>query len=388
DVWRSPYQPGLYRKLLPADLVEDIDRLWGTLMLPQWPERIVSAPFPPAAMADAFGPALKFWHGCALTAWFVSEGPYSRTDMAGLAEYHRAHLEDLDTLRCPVDANVFNELRAAERKLGKPQPLYENLAMSEIRPGISFTMQMSLGSRRGGFEGFRDIITRHRRAWSDKYLDTYLRARWESQIKRLAEEYHTIIADRGKPPTIKRFARLAVHATNHWFGGDICGLYAALREKSPVQTVRELVMPADRVGFAWSVFKALGGEPFHRQTVVADRDDANEQAEDQQRNHHLKRLAEEALWYVQLEEALGRPPSLTEFGPSRFERPGRILSEDGEKGWPLYTETIAKAKTSPVPAPESYRSAPVAAPPYPDRLLKKTRGSDDSSASPSVSTLT
>jgi hypothetical protein len=243
-MWRSPYQPGLYRQLLARDLIEDIDGLWGTTMLPQWPERIVSAPFPHAVMADAFGSALKFWHGCALTAWFLCEGPYSRTDMAGLAKYHRGDLEDLKTLGCPVDGNAFNELLAAERKLGTPQPLYEKLSTEEIRPGISFTMQMSRGSRRGGFEGLRDIITRERRAWSEKYLDIYLRARWESEINRVAEEYHTIIADKGKPPIARRFARIAEDATNHWFGGDISSLYAALREKSPVQTVHELVIPS------------------------------------------------------------------------------------------------------------------------------------------------
>jgi hypothetical protein len=140
-------------------------------------------------------------------------------------------------------------------------------------------------------------------------------------------------------------------------------------------------MPIDRVGFAWSVFKALGGLPFHRKTVVADRDEAHGQADEQQRNHDLKRLAEEALWYVQLEEALGREPTLAEFGVSRFERTGQILSEDTEKRWPLYTKAIATAKTSPVPAPESYRSSPVVAPPYPDRLLKRY-DSDQASVTP------
>jgi len=37
-----PYQEGLYRTLLPPDLLADIERLWGTAMLPRWPERMVT----------------------------------------------------------------------------------------------------------------------------------------------------------------------------------------------------------------------------------------------------------------------------------------------------------------------------------------------------------
>ena len=32
---------------------------------------------------DACGPALRFWHELAVTAWHICEGPYARTDLAG-----------------------------------------------------------------------------------------------------------------------------------------------------------------------------------------------------------------------------------------------------------------------------------------------------------------
>src|SRR5262249_8830170 len=91
-----PYQPGLYRELLSAALLSQIAQLWGTVMLPQWPHRIVSEPGPHRKMAETFGPALRFWHGCALTAWFLCEGPSSRTDLAGLATYYRRELAELN----------------------------------------------------------------------------------------------------------------------------------------------------------------------------------------------------------------------------------------------------------------------------------------------------
>jgi hypothetical protein len=88
-------------------------------MSPREPARIVTEPFPHVRLADAFGPALRFWHGCALTAWFLCEGPSSRTDMAGLKDYHRRDLAELEDLGTPVDRDTFAELVAAERRLGR-----------------------------------------------------------------------------------------------------------------------------------------------------------------------------------------------------------------------------------------------------------------------------
>jgi len=103
----SPYQERLYEKLLPKSLRNEIERLWGSAMLPRAPGRMVTEPFPHALMAEAFGPALTFWHGCSLTAWFLCEGPYSRTDMGGLEEYHRRELAELAAMGTPVDRGPF-----------------------------------------------------------------------------------------------------------------------------------------------------------------------------------------------------------------------------------------------------------------------------------------
>src|SRR5207244_1545309 len=35
------------------------------------------------------GTSVSLWHGVALTAWYVCEGPYSRTPLSGLRAYHR-----------------------------------------------------------------------------------------------------------------------------------------------------------------------------------------------------------------------------------------------------------------------------------------------------------
>lgn len=339
-----PYQSGLYRRLMPADLLTEIERLWGTVMLPRWPERIVSEPFPHTLMAEAFGPALKFWHGCALTAWFLCEGPYSRTDMAGLVQYHTREVAELELLGCPVEPSTFTELIAAERKLGRPTPIPANRSTPESVPGISVMIEMHAGTRRAGFERLRDVITRHRRDWTARYFDHYLRARWESELRETGRQYNRLLEESGKAPMVKRFARYAAGATNHWFGGDISALYATLGEKAPVRPEHAARMPVDRAAFVVAVFRALGGKLLERKYVAGTSREAEVQAAEQQQHSSLTRLAEESLHYLQLEEALGRPPELVEFGAGKFASAAPALSPEIDTAWTRYRNVIDAAR--------------------------------------------
>jgi hypothetical protein len=335
-----PYQDGLYRDLLPADLLADIERLWGAVMLPRWPEGIVTQPSPHLALAETFGPALKFWHGCALTAWFICEGPYSRTDLAGMAHYYRDEVAQLTDLGCPVNEALFTDLVRAEEHLGPPEPISSHSSTQEVVAGVSITMQMNQGERRRGFERLRDIVTRHRRAWAVEHVERYLRARWESELRAVEREYNRLIEDKGKPPTPKQFAGRAATATNHWFGGDISALYGALGEKIRLRPEHVALMPADRVTFAWSVFRELGGTVFHRKTFVATAEEADEQNKRSQAYSNLKRLAEQSLWYVQLTEALGRPPQLPEFGRNKFQWLAPTVNSDIDEAWKQYCRAV------------------------------------------------
>jgi hypothetical protein len=331
------FHPDLYRELMPGQVVSEIEDLWGTLVLTRWPDRIVSEPFPHALMAETLGPALKFWHGCALTAWFLCEGPYSRTDMTGLAEYYRREIAALEGVGTPVEPSLFAELIEGEASLGEPVPLKEDESTVEVVEGLSFTITMSTGSRRPGFEKLRDIITRHRRAWAEQYYSKYLRARWESEIKEAERAYNLLVNQKGKAPTLKQFASQAVTATNHWFGGDVSGLYGAIREKSPVQPRYDPLMPADRLEFARRVFYAIGGKRAPEKNVT--------EGQVERQDTGLERLAELSFWYVQLEEALGRAPTLKEFGANKLDYYGRSLSENPDEAWTIYSQAIEAAKT-------------------------------------------
>jgi hypothetical protein len=363
--WEGPewYHPRLYRELLPADLIENIERLWGSIMLPRWPDRIVSEISPHALMAQTFGAALNFWHECALTVWFLAEGPASRTDMAGLSRYHQDAIAEMQRLGCPIDPALFAELTEAEVQLGPSQPIKDESSTVEVAPGISTEISTSSGSRRPGFEGLRDVVTRHRRAWAQQYLDSYLRARWEMELREAARLHAQAIAERGKPPTAKQFARHAAMPTNHWLGGDIAALYAAVGEKSPVHPRRVTLMPRDRRGFALFLFRQLGGRPFEPQPPLVRREELLARAEEQDRQAKLGWLAAESLRLVQLEEAIGRPPQFKEFGAPSFEYRSAVLADDSLEAWQHYVTTVcgALAKYRTVSAGGS----DVAAPPPP-----------------------
>ena len=316
----SPHRQGLYRRALPDDLIYEIDELWGSAMSPKEPARIVTEPFPHVRLADAFGPALRFWHGCALTAWFLCEGPYSRTDMVGLEDYHRRDLAELEDLGTPVDRNMFAEFIAAERRLGELEPIHTESRETEVEPGVFIKTSMSHGSRREGFEKLRDVVTKHRRAWAEDHLQGYLRKRAENDVREAARVFHVKSAERaGKPPTPKQFAKTAAVPTDRWFGGDIAALYRAFGERSPVAPVRVRVVPEDVEGFVARVYAALGGVGIISSPENFDQASTEEYNRARSDNLNKDRLANMTLQYLRLEEGLGRPPTLKEFGKSGFE---------------------------------------------------------------------
>ncbi|MEI5011690.1 TerD family protein [Streptomyces sp. PmtA] len=327
--------PRLYRELLPGKVTGDVDRLWERVTLPRYPERLVGNPHPHQLMAAAFGPAAELWHGVALTAWYVCEGPYSRSSLSFLSRKYGPQLAALSAAGTPVDPALFKELVAAEALLGPEEERHLSRHESQVDTDIgTFTMTTSYGSwiRRDGFEYLRDIVTRHRRAWADTYLDNYLRGRWHSELEAVAHAYHRTVAAKGRPPTLKQFAQFAAQAANHWCGGDLGALYTAIGEPAPaVQQRPDRFADQDAFTIASQVYQALGGTPMRE-------DQAVHQPEEARRNWELSRLASESLRYIQLHEALGEPPSPRQFGATRLPWPW----PGGEsEGWPLYQQIIA-----------------------------------------------
>lgn len=329
------FHPGLYLEVLPADLIEEIEKLWGTTILNKHPESIVSEPFPHAVIAEVFGPALLFWQNCALTAWFLCEGPSSRTDMEGLEHHQRHYLSKLEDIGTPIDPAMFSELIAAEKKLGPAESIVTESYRQTLEFGITISMSTSNGSKLKGFEKLRDIVTRHRRLWAEKYLEKYLKTRWESEITQAANTFFLKMSEKGgKPPTLKQFTSTAALPTRHWFGGNISLLYTAIGEKVPLQPERRVVMPADRIGFVKKVAELLPTRPF----TYYD----GQPASSDNQQYYVRELAEKALNYVQVREASGKNPQLKEFS-SKFKHRSGVLHEDETKAWEIYEAAIEKA---------------------------------------------
>ena len=301
----TPFLRPAAELLLPAPLLVEVESLWRGECTARYPQRIVSTLFPHARMAEAFGPALTFWHEVALTAWFICEGPYARTDLDGMAAYYAPRTSVLSGLGTPITPQLFDDLSAAKSRLGPPRPIVTRHQQSTAANGITLDVSFSSGERRDGFEILRDIITRHRRAWAERYLQTALRHAWEDGLREVARELNRAIASRGKPPTVKQFARVAAPTANTWFGGDLNALYVALGEKAPPTQERVHLLPYDLVDFCTRLFDALGGH--YVPDSAASSDPAYAQS------WQLGRLIRHAPRFVQLEELIGRPPTPEEF---------------------------------------------------------------------------
>lgn len=118
--------------------------------------------------------------------------------------------------------------------------------------------------------------------------------------------------------------------------------------------VRSYLLAGDPFVFAADVYLALGGPPD------VDRDVIDEQRD-------LRRLASEALRYVQMYEALGRPPTPEEFGADRLQWD---LVGGIDVGWPRFEQIIeakrmvpSSIETPPPPPPSAQPLPPSSQPP-------------------------
>jgi hypothetical protein len=327
-------------QVLPDQLMADINRLWGTAVLHRYPERLVSQFSPLAEVVQAIGPAYRFWEGAALTAWYMCEGPYSRTTLAELDSYHSRELAALRRLECPVSRETLNALRDAEKFLGPEEPAESN----KRDLGSGFSVTMSYGTKRKGFEKVRDVITAQRRGWTEQHWDKYVRARWEDDLRAVGDQYHRESAKRGKPPTVKQFAKIAAPSANAWFGGNLSQVYAAIGVSSPITPTEQRLMPDDRRAFAQRIFTLLGGEP--QSAKPSFRDDSDAAVEWQRKRGNYVSLANDALVYTQTWEALGEPPpelkKMTN-NPARFPRVCGVLDNDPEVAWEQFSQVVQQA---------------------------------------------
>jgi hypothetical protein len=337
-------------EMLSSELNSGVEELWATAVLPRWPQALVTEPFPHAAFAETLGPGIEFWHGIALTCWFICEGPYSRTDIGGMPNYYDRQIQALDELGCPIDYAMFADLRQAEKNLtDRPLPAGDTTE-HDIGHGLSFSITVSMGpTKKDGFEHLREVVTRYRRAWAEEHLEHYLQARWKQDLRAVGDAYHRQVADKAKPPTLKQFAKLAEQAANHWFGGDLAQLSNALGLAAPDSPKYNRLLPVNRAEFVARVRELLGGQPWGASPENMDRDE---------RERRLRRseLADHAPAAVQIWEATGEPPPLKAASWARY-RLETAFGPDTEAGWERYLKALEVALREPAAATPSNAAA-------------------------------
>ena len=262
----------------------------------------------------------------------------SRTTLPELSNYHARELEALEDLGCPISKEALKEMAAAEKLLGPEIPNEETVSKTEL-----FEISISMGSHRENFEPVRDIITRLRREWTEQYWDAYVRKRWEFDLRGVGDTYHRETAKRGKPPTFKAFGKHVERPANTWFAGGVPGVYAAIGATAPPAQTSDLLMPADRKGFAAQIFARLGGAPRQAEDASASYKEVVAQRDKIETWSQYVSLANEGLQYVQHWEALGEPPELKQLGSGarRFKSRSKVLDDDPNRAFEIFGQAVA-----------------------------------------------
>lgn len=94
-------------------------------------------------------------------------------------------------------------------------------------------------------------------------------------------------------------------------------------------------MPKDKPAFVRHVFENLPSLQFQMYEGRTSDDTAQD--------YYRKELAELAIKFVQLEEALGRPPEMKEIG-EKFLYRFKVLNADEGEAWRKYSDAVQSAK--------------------------------------------
>jgi hypothetical protein len=261
------------------------------------------------AFASAKGPAYKFWTALATA---VSYGGHALGRLDRPDGYYTPLMTELAELRCPVSPDIDG---LAGARLGLLNP--ENIAR------------------------LRDIVTRHRRRWAEESLGRYLEARWRADLTAASDAYSRRAADKAKDPAPKHFAPDASAAANNWFAGDLTGVYRAIGLKLQFESTADLRLPADVRPFINRVHALLDAAvpvPAPSGAAVPEREPSA------RRVVTIGGLARSAVLWVQLREALGRPPELKDY-PHQFDHSAQNLVLGIDDAWVVFSAAVEGALT-------------------------------------------
>ena len=117
------------------------------------------------------------------------------------------------------------------------------------------------------------------------------------------------------------------------------------RAAPPAPTRGPRLIPADPDQFALDVFVRLNKGPY---TLPPS---WKEDAIERERHNAVSSLAEACVYYLEVQEAAGQPPTINEFGRQKFGYYSRVLADDINVAWEIYQyaiqETVDVAQAAP-----------------------------------------
>ncbi len=230
-----------YRDALPNDLVERIERLWGTAVLPRQPTTLITQTRPFSRFVQILQPAAQLWDELFVCCWNLSFENYSRHTLDELEAGQDRDRRELERLGAPVDPAMYRELLAVGRG---HEWLFE-------RPGMSISFSISVSDtgkvnveherdevdrkvRVPVFEALCEVITRQLRRWLDSQVDHFLHGKWLLDLTSAADAYWARYQGRGKAPTLKQALPDVLPAAERWFGADYGWLARSIGLEGPV----------------------------------------------------------------------------------------------------------------------------------------------------------
>jgi hypothetical protein len=227
DAHDRPLMPESYRAWLPVELTEEVERLWGTTILPREPTVLISEAKPFRRFAELLHPAIDVWDELIKTCWSLCIGGWA-LPLNGLETQQAKARRGLAELETPIDTAVYRDLCDAGD--GHPwlfEPAGTVLTLDLGVPTVSAESGRPPNVEASGvFATLASVISRHRCAWVDRYLDRMLATMWRRDAADAAEAYWRRHSGKGSAPTVKQALPDVLEAANRWFNGD----YGALAQ--------------------------------------------------------------------------------------------------------------------------------------------------------------
>lgn len=267
--------------LLSSELRQEIDRLWATR---SWPPRAASATFeesPYMAMLDAFGPAIRQWQ------WWLQRRPsrlggFLRSRPVGMADAKQQVIRNAQRLPAMVRWDRVHH---------------------------------------------REVVATARSEWAELWLRPYLIDRCVNDCLWAARGWHVLNPGRKMLDTGRaRTPPLVWNVAHRWFGGDAEFFLRVMGVTGSLPHASSRVVGLDRKRFVTTVRGRL--EPHRREDEKSDR--------------ALEILANLSLFYLQIWDVSGRPPTKKQFGDNKWYWAFDGLKSRG-RGWPAYEGAIREA---------------------------------------------